>query len=213
MSSADPESHARALLRWFDSPGADRPLLLIAGPCMLEDREVNLRIGHELRDVCRELGIEFVFKASFDKANRSSVDSARGPGLFEGLEALAELREELQVPTCTDIHQPEQAEPAANSVSLLQVPAFLCRQTDLLSAVAETGRPINVKKGQFLAPEQMDAGHLRSLLAEATATQYRHPALPSLESKPGKHSQSSIEADALGEIEWSGHSRHARALI
>ncbi|MEC9232728.1 MAG: 3-deoxy-8-phosphooctulonate synthase [Planctomycetota bacterium] len=174
MAASDPESHSADLLSWFDSPGPGRPLLLIAGPCMLEDREINLRIGSELKEACSDLGIQFVFKASFDKANRSSIDSPRGPGLYEGLEALAELKERLQVPTCTDIHQPEQAEPAANTVSLLQVPAFLCRQTDLLSAVAETGRPVNVKKGQFLAPEQMEnvlgklrkAGGSRVMLTE-----------------------------------------------
>ena len=116
MAASDPESHSADLLGWFDSPGPGRPLLLIAGPCMLEDREVNLRIGSVLKEACSELGIQFVFKASFDKANRSSIDSPRGPGLYEGLEALAELREHLQVPTCTDIHQPEQAEPAGQVV-------------------------------------------------------------------------------------------------
>ena len=155
MPASDSNPADRPLLDWFDHPGAERPLLVIAGPCVLEDQETNLQIGHSLKETCGELGMPYVFKASFDKANRSNVDSPRGPGLEDGLEALGELGTRLETPTCTDIHLPEQAAVAAAHVSLLQVPAFLCRQTDLLTAVAETGRPVSVKKGQFLAPEQM----------------------------------------------------------
>ena len=134
-------------------PGA--PLLLIAGPCVLEDGDTNQLIATSLRDACADLGISFIFKASFDKANRSSIHSARGPGLKAGLAELARLKDQLGVPVTTDIHEPKQAAKAAEVVDLLQVPAFLSRQTDLLKACAETGRPVNVKKGQFMAPAEM----------------------------------------------------------
>jgi 2-dehydro-3-deoxyphosphooctonate aldolase (KDO 8-P synthase) len=149
---------------WFATPAARRPLLVIAGPCALESDAVNLEIGQTLRDACRGLGLPFVFKASFDKANRSSITSARGPGLAEGLARLAALRTKLGVPVTTDIHEAAQAVPAAEAVDLLQVPAFLCRQTDLLIAAAATGKPVNVKKGQFLAPA--DLRHVLAKLAE-----------------------------------------------
>ena len=135
--------------------GADRPLVLISGPCLLEDPATNTRIGTALRDVCADLGVGYVFKASFDKANRSSVRSARGPGLEAGLAELRRLREELGVPITTDVHEPSQAAAVAEVADLLQVPAFLCRQTDLLLACAATGTPINVKKGQFMSPKEM----------------------------------------------------------
>jgi len=141
------------LPEFFSQPA--RRFLVIAGPCILESPEVNERIGSVLRDACRELGFAYVFKASFDKANRSSIASPRGPGLAAGLAELARLRDRLGVPVTTDIHEPAQAEPAAKAVDMLQVPAFLCRQTDLLAAAAATGRPVNVKKGQFMAPEEM----------------------------------------------------------
>ena len=167
MPSGDAPSNSSELIEWFDHPGPDRPLLLVAGPCVLEDRETNLQIGSCLAEACADLGILFVFKASFDKANRSSIDSPRGPGL-KGLDELAELGELIGAPTCTDIHLPEQAAEAAERVSLLQIPAFLCRQTDLLTAAAHTGRPVSVKKGQFLAPDQMNnvLGKLRAAGAE-----------------------------------------------
>lgn len=138
------------------------PLVALLGPCVLESREGALRIGEGVGEVCARLGLRWVFKASFDKANRSSVQGFRGPGLERGLEWLAFLRERLGVPVVTDVHTPEQAAPVAAVVDLLQVPAFLCRQTDLLAACGETGRPVNVKKGQFLAPEDM-AGVLSKL--------------------------------------------------
>ena len=131
------------------------PLLIIAGPCLLESDEINMRIGETMRDACAQHGLSFIFKASFDKANRSSVKSARGPGLERGCEMLAKLKSVLGVPVTTDIHEPQQAARAAQAVDLLQIPAFLARQTDLLAAAAATGRAVNVKKGQFMAPAEM----------------------------------------------------------
>ena len=135
--------------------GGTGPLTVLAGPCVLEDPDTNLRIAEVLVEACSELGLPLVFKASFDKANRSSIRSARGPGLEQGLRELREIGRRFDVPLTTDVHLPEQAAPAAEVVDLLQVPAFLCRQTDLLAACAATGRAINVKKGQFLAPSEM----------------------------------------------------------
>lgn len=130
-------------------------MTIIGGPCVLEDEATNRGIGLFLRDLCGELGLPLIFKASFDKANRSSVSSPRGPGIHEGLETLAGIGRELGFPVTTDVHEPHQAEVAAEHVDLLQVPAFLCRQTDLLVACARTGRAVNVKKGQFLSPAEM----------------------------------------------------------
>ncbi len=149
----------------FGGPGT--PLAIIAGPCVLEDDATNRRIGVFLRDLCGELGLPLVFKASFDKANRSSVSSPRGPGMEEGLAVLAGIGRELDVPTTTDVHEPHQATAAAEFVDLLQVPAFLCRQTDLLVACARTGVPVNVKKGQFLSPAEME--HVLTKLTSAGA--------------------------------------------
>ncbi|NLM71102.1 MAG: 3-deoxy-8-phosphooctulonate synthase [Synergistaceae bacterium] len=140
--------------RWDFSIGEGR-LALIAGPCSLESRELGLEIAGTVRGICRELGINYIFKASFDKANRTSLSSFRGPGLEEGLEQLARIRDEAGVPVLTDIHESWQAEPAAEAVDVLQIPAFLCRQTDLLLAASATGRPLNVKKAQFLSPDDM----------------------------------------------------------
>ncbi len=153
--SASPTASAPAtrLDGWFADPSAS--LLVIGGPCVLESDALNRTIGETLRAVCQELNLPFVFKASYDKANRSSIRSARGPGLREGLERLAALREHLGVPVTTDIHEPEQAEAAGAVVDMLQIPAFLCRQTDLLVAAARTGKPVNAKKGQFMAPAEM----------------------------------------------------------
>ena len=130
-------------------------LVFVLGPCVLEPDARALRIGHEIAEVCARLGVPWIFKASFDKANRSAAASWRGPGMEAGLRELARVRTALGVPVTTDVHAPEQAAPAAEVVDLLQVPAFLCRQTDLLLACAATGRPVNVKKGQFMAPVDM----------------------------------------------------------
>ena len=135
--------------------GAGEPLTLLAGPCVLEGLDRCLLIGRTIKAICARLGINYVFKASFDKANRSSFHSFRGPGLEEGCEMLAAIKKELGVPIVTDIHETQQAARAAEVADILQIPAFLCRQTDLLHAAAETGRVVNVKKGQFLAPEDM----------------------------------------------------------
>lgn len=130
---------------------------LIAGPCQLEDDELNLEIGRELARIGRALDLPVVFKASFDKANRSRIESERGPGLAAGLPLLGRVRDETGLPVLTDIHQPEQAAQVAEVADVLQIPAFLCRQTDLVVAAAETGRPLNIKKGQWMAPEEMGA--------------------------------------------------------
>jgi 2-dehydro-3-deoxyphosphooctonate aldolase (KDO 8-P synthase) len=130
---------------------------LIAGPCVLEDQATALKIGRAVRGICAELGWRYVFKASYDKANRTSLAAGRGPGLEKGLALLAAIREKLGVPVLTDVHTAEEAHQAAFFVDALQIPAFLCRQTDLLVAAAESGLTVNVKKGQFLAPEDADA--------------------------------------------------------
>ncbi len=135
--------------------GGSAPLALLAGPCVLESLERSLLIGRTVKEICGRLGINYVFKASFDKANRSSFHSFRGPGLEKGLAWLKTIKEELGVPIVTDIHESYQAAPAAEVADILQIPAFLCRQTDLLHAAAQTGRVVNVKKGQFLAPDDM----------------------------------------------------------
>ena len=137
------------------SIGPGHALAVIAGPCQAESLELCLQVGITIRDRCAELGLGYVFKASYDKANRSSIHTARGPGLEEGLRLLERVRDELGVPVTTDVHEPDQAVAAGDVVDLLQVPAFLCRQTDLLVAAAQTGRAVNVKKGQFLSPAEM----------------------------------------------------------
>ena len=135
--------------------GSGRPLAFIAGPCVIESPEHALRLARLLAEIARELGFPLVFKVSFDKANRSSLASYRGPGLADGLAALAEVKRATGLPVLTDVHEPEQAAAAAEVVDALQVPAFLCRQTDLLLACGRTGKPVNVKKGQFMAPHDM----------------------------------------------------------
>jgi len=139
--------------------GPGRPLAVIAGPCTLESRELGLRVGETVAEACAEAGLPYIFKASYDKANRSNLTGKRGPGIERGLEELASIREALGAPVTTDVHTPEQCAAAAEAVDLLQIPAFLCRQTDLLVAAGEAaaahGRAVNVKKGQFLAPAEM----------------------------------------------------------
>jgi 2-dehydro-3-deoxyphosphooctonate aldolase (KDO 8-P synthase) len=134
--------------------GRDR-LFLLAGPCVLESRELAWKVCARLKKICEELDVAYVFKSSYDKANRSSVKSFRGPGIGKGLEMLATIREKFDVPVLTDVHNPEEARQAAQAVDILQIPAFLCRQTDLLVACGETGLPVNIKKGQFMAPWDM----------------------------------------------------------
>lgn len=135
--------------------GGDNPLVLFGGPCVIESEEHLLAVGKKIKDITTKLGIPFVLKSSFDKANRTSIESYRGPGLEKGLEILAQVKEDLGVPILTDVHEQNQVENVARVADVLQIPAFQSRQTDLISAAARTGKPINVKKGQFLAPWDM----------------------------------------------------------
>lgn len=158
--------------------GQGCPMLLMAGPCVLEGYERSQMIGQRAKAIADKLGMPYVFKASFDKANRSSYNSFRGPGLKEGLAILAQIKKDLGVPIVTDIHEPAQAEPVAEVADILQIPAFLCRQTDLVYQAAKTGRTVNVKKGQFLAPWDMknvikkieEAGNHNIMLTERGAS-------------------------------------------
>jgi len=134
--------------------GGDNPPLFIAGPCVIESREHVLAMARTIRALRDELNINLVFKSSFDKANRTSIESFRGPGLEKGLELLREVKEETGLPVLSDIHEWQQAAPAAEVLDVIQIPAFLCRQTDIIAAAARTGKAVNVKKGQFLSPEE-----------------------------------------------------------
>jgi len=136
--------------------GNDRPLALIAGPCVIESEDFTLRTASTIHDVAEKCGVPLIFKSSFDKANRTSVDAFRGPGMDEGLRILARVKDETGAPVITDVHTPEQITPVAEVADVLQTPAFLCRQTDFIRAVAAAGRPVNIKKGQFLAPWDME---------------------------------------------------------
>jgi 2-dehydro-3-deoxyphosphooctonate aldolase (KDO 8-P synthase) len=138
--------------------GSGQPLLLIAGPCALESEELARRVAGTMREICARLGFSYVFKASFDKANRTSLSSYRGPGLEEGLKILARIRSEMQVPVVSDVHETAQVQAVAEVLDIIQIPAFLCRQTDLLVAAAQTGKPVNLKKGQFVSPWDMEHG-------------------------------------------------------
>jgi len=158
--------------------GSGRPLLWIAGPCVIESHELTLSIAHTLKDLAERLRIPLVFKASFDKANRTSVKSFRGPGLEEGLKTLSAVKRATGLPVITDIHEIDQAAPAAEVCDILQIPAFLARQTDLIQAAGRTGKAVNVKKGQFMAPWDMknvakkmeEVGNRRLLLTERGAS-------------------------------------------
>ncbi len=160
----------------------DGNLTLMAGPCSLESLELGMEIARTMKDICAERGVHYIFKASFDKANRTSTHSWRGPGIVRGLEELARIKKELSVPIVTDIHEHWQAEEAGNVADVLQIPAFLCRQTDLLVSAAMTGKILNIKKAQFLAPEDMknvvekcrEAGNDRVLLCERGTTMGYH---------------------------------------
>lgn len=155
-----------------------KKLTLIGGPCMAESMEVCRETAVYLKELCAELDIQYIFKASFDKANRSSGSSVRGPGIKKGLAMLAEIRDSLQLPVLTDIHETIEVDPVAEVVDVLQIPAFLCRQTDLLIAAGESGKVVNVKKGQFMAPEDMkgavekvrSTGNNRVMLTERGTT-------------------------------------------
>jgi 2-dehydro-3-deoxyphosphooctonate aldolase (KDO 8-P synthase) len=135
--------------------GLEHPFFLIAGPCVIESRQMAFDTAGQLKEMTSSLGIPFIYKSSFDKANRSSGTSYRGPGMDEGLQILADVRAELQVPVLTDVHDKDQVKAVAAVVDVLQTPAFLCRQTDFIEACAASGKPVNIKKGQFLAPHDM----------------------------------------------------------
>ena len=135
--------------------GLDRPFFLIAGPCVIESEQLQMDTAGMLKEICASLSIPFIFKSSFDKANRSSGSTFRGPGIEKGLEILAKVKRELKVPVLTDIHSEDQIAQVSSVVDVLQTPAFLCRQTDFIRAVAQSGKPVNIKKGQFLAPGDM----------------------------------------------------------
>jgi 2-dehydro-3-deoxyphosphooctonate aldolase (KDO 8-P synthase) len=135
--------------------GLDKPLFLIAGPCVIESRDLAFETAARLKEICAEVGVPFIYKSSFDKANRSSGKSFRGLGMDEGLAILADVRREVGVPVLTDVHEIDQVGPVAAVVDVLQTPAFLCRQTDFIHAAASAGRPVNIKKGQFLSPWEM----------------------------------------------------------
>ncbi len=154
--------------------GGGNPLILIAGPCVIENEEITFKSAEFLRELTEELGIPFIFKSSYDKANRSSLGSYRGPGLEKGLKILKKIKEKTSVPILADVHSREEIKPAAEVLDVIQIPAFLCRQTDLLLRAAETGKAINIKKGQFMAPHDMknvvekvtSTGNHRLLLCE-----------------------------------------------
>jgi len=135
--------------------GLNHPLFLIAGPCVIESAQLQMDVAGQLKEMTAALGVPFIFKSSFDKANRSSGASYRGPGMAQGLEILARVKKEIGVPVLTDVHTEAEIAPAAAVVDVLQTPAFLCRQTDFIRAVAQSGKPVNIKKGQFLAPHDM----------------------------------------------------------
>ncbi|MBW7856715.1 MAG: 3-deoxy-8-phosphooctulonate synthase [Leptonema sp. (in: Bacteria)] len=154
--------------------GGKNPFFLIAGPCVIESRDLLSRVCETMKTLCDELGIVYIFKSSFDKANRSSADSPRGPGLDEGLKHLEYIKKEFGVPVLTDVHETYQAKPVAEVCDILQIPAFLCRQSDLIHACAETGKWVNIKKGQFMAPwdapsivgKVKESGHDKVLITE-----------------------------------------------
>ena len=158
--------------------GGNNPLVLIAGPCVVESEKIVRQIAEKLKRITEDLRVPFIFKASYDKANRSSIKSFRGPGLKEGLKILQKLKTDLDIPILSDVHKEEEVLPAAEVLDILQIPAFLCRQTDLLVKAANTGKPINVKKGQFMAPWDMknvvnkleESGNKKILLTERGIT-------------------------------------------
>ena len=160
------------------SIGGQNPLALIAGPCVIESEKIAMEIAEKLKRITTDLHVPFIFKASYDKANRTSIKSFRGPGLNDGLKILQKIKTELDLPVLSDVHKEEEIDQAAEVLDILQIPAFLCRQTDLLVKAAQTGKPINVKKGQFLAPWDMknvvvkleESGNSNILLTERGAT-------------------------------------------
>jgi 2-dehydro-3-deoxyphosphooctonate aldolase (KDO 8-P synthase) len=177
--------------------GGGAPIVLIAGPCVIESEAHARDLATRVVDIARRLGIPYIFKASFDKANRTSLRSFRGPGLEEGLRVLAGIKSSLDVPILTDIHEPSQADAAAHVADVLQIPAFLCRQTDLLVAAARTGRVVNIKKGQFLAPDDVkhaaakvqEAGNQRVVITERGSSFGYHNLVVDMRALPAMRAQ------------------------
>ncbi len=132
--------------------GDSSSVLIIAGPCVIESKEITFQVAERLKEICSSIGLPLIFKSSYDKANRTSISSYRGPGILKGLKILADVRSKFNIPVISDVHSIEEVKPAAEVLDVLQIPAFLCRQTDLVIAAAKTGKPVNIKKGQFLAP-------------------------------------------------------------
>ncbi|MCK5379635.1 MAG: 3-deoxy-8-phosphooctulonate synthase, partial [Acidobacteria bacterium] len=198
--------------------GGARPVYL-AGPCVIESLEQCLGVAERLAEIAGRLGLPLLFKASFDKANRSSVSSYRGPGLEAGLEILGRIKEKTGLPVVTDVHQPEQAAIAAEVVDVLQVPAFLCRQTDLLVACGETGLPVNVKKGQFLAAEDMgnavekvaSTGNSRITLTERGSTFGYHNLVVDIRGLPIMRLLAPVIFDVTHSLQLPGGLGHATA--
>lgn len=195
-----------------------RPLVLIAGPCVIEDEVSTLRCAARLKDAARKLRVPLVFKASYDKANRTSIRSFRGPGLAKGLAILAKVKERHGLPILTDVHGADEAAEAAKVADILQVPAFLCRQTDLLAACARTGLPVNVKKGQFLAPEDMEnivekirsAGNPGVILTERGASFGYHNLVVDMRALPVmKGTGCPVIFDATHSVQLPGGKGHA----
>jgi 2-dehydro-3-deoxyphosphooctonate aldolase (KDO 8-P synthase) len=197
--------------------GGGAPLVFIAGPCVVESEEMVVATARRLAEIARRCGVPLVFKASFDKANRSSLGSARGPGLEHGLAALAAVKAETGLPVLTDVHEPAQAEPAAGVADVLQVPAFLCRQTDLLLACGRTGAAVNVKKGQFVAPEDMrhavdkvrSTGNERVTLTERGASFGYHNLVVDLRGLPVMRRFAPVVFDVTHSLQLPGGLGHA----
>lgn len=197
--------------------GGGAPLVFIAGPCVVESEEMVLATARQIAGIARRHGVPLVFKASYDKANRSALASARGPGLERGLAALAAVRTEVGVPVLTDVHEPDQAESAARVADVLQVPAFLCRQTDLLLACGRSGAAVNVKKGQFVAPEDMrhavdkvrSTGNHRVTLTERGASFGYHNLVVDLRGLPVMRRFAPVVFDVTHSLQLPGGLGHA----
>ncbi len=191
--------------------GGDR-LVLFAGPCAAESYDICMETGTEVKKICKQLDIDYVFKASFDKANRTSASSYRGPSMEGGLEILSRVKKDLQVPLVTDVHESFQCEEVAKVVDVLQIPAFLCRQTDLLIAAAKTGKAVKVKKGQFMAPEDMkyavdkvrEAGNANVFLTERGASFGYHNLVVDFRSLPVMRQYSPVVFDVTHSIQQPG---------
>jgi len=197
--------------------GVGVPHVYFAGPCVIESEDMVIGVAESLRKIAERHGVPLVFKASFDKANRSSIDSFRGPGLEAGLAVLARVREEVGLPVLTDIHEAWQAEPVARIADILQIPAFLCRQTDLLIAAGRTGAAVNIKKGQFLAPEDMrhavakvaSTGNARVLITERGSSFGYHNLVVDMRGLPVMRREAPVIFDVTHSLQLPGGLGHA----